>query len=80
MGAVYPLQQWRRETLAWLKEQGLLQPNEMYSANLYEVDILQTFLAQADTQNFRYEALLGRIITIELALRAVDGIFKYETG
>ena len=52
----------------------------MYSANLYEVDILQTFLAQADTQNFRYEALLGRIITIELALRAVDGIFKYETG
>jgi hypothetical protein len=70
-GMAYPLAQWRRDTLSHLEDEALLVPAQMYSASLYDINSLQAFLAQAQADNFGYEALLGRVITVEMALRSV---------
>jgi hypothetical protein len=70
-GKDYPMAQWRRDTLSQLEDQALLLPAKMHSASLYDTDRLQTFLAQAQTDSFGQEALLSRIITLEMALRLV---------
>lgn len=70
-GAAYPLSQWRRDTLAQLEEQGLLDPAHMRSASLYDKETLLVFLARATADDFGYEALLSRVITLEMALRSV---------
>jgi hypothetical protein len=67
--------QWRRDTLAQLDYENLLVPAKMYSAKLYDIDTFQTFLAQAHRDDFKYEGLLSRIITVEMALRSVNTSF-----
>ncbi|NJN92864.1 MAG: hypothetical protein HC875_01605, partial [Anaerolineales bacterium] len=71
MGTAYPLNRWLRETLAGLEDENWLIPAKMYSAALYDPERLQTLLTQAQSDNFRYEGLLSRILTIEMALRRV---------
>ena len=75
VGSSYPMAQWRRDTLAQLDYENLLVPAKMYSAKLYDIDTFQTFLAQAQRDDFKYEGLLSRIITVEMALRSVNTSF-----
>ena len=70
-GAAWPAAQWRRDTLSELDET-ILTPTEMRSAGLYDRDSLQTFLAQQGSDDFGFEELLGRVITVEMAFRSVD--------
>ena len=79
-GKAYPLAQWRRDTLSQLEDQTLLMPAKMHSASLYDVDILQALLTQAQTDGFRHEALLSRIITVEMALRSVGTFLAVQYG
>jgi asparagine synthetase B (glutamine-hydrolysing) len=74
-GSGYPWAQWRRDTLSYLEDKTLLVPAKMHSADLYDRDSLQALLAEAQTDDFRYEGLLGRIITVEMALRSVGTSF-----
>jgi hypothetical protein len=71
VGSSYPLDPWRLETLAALKPQALLEPARMHSANLYDPVLLPNFLQQAETAEFKHEGLLSRILTVEMACRAV---------
>ncbi len=73
--ASYPRAQWRRDTLSQLNGQDLLVPARMHSASLYDRERLQALLAEAQTDQFRYDSLLSRIITLELALRSVGTSF-----
>jgi hypothetical protein len=50
------------------------------SAALYNGQRLQSFLSQAPQPNFRELALLGRILTVELALRATDSYIDESPG
>jgi hypothetical protein len=74
-GTAYPVTQWRRETLSQFEDEDLLTPVKMHSANLYDSDELQTFLAQAQTDSFSHDSLLSRVITVEMALRSVGTSF-----
>jgi hypothetical protein len=66
----YSRLEWRREILKSLDVQGLFEPAGMHSENLYRLDQLRAFLAQARTEEFKHDEFLGRIITVEMALRA----------
>jgi hypothetical protein len=70
-GSGYPLAQWRRDTLFQLVDPTLLTVPKMRSAALYDTGSLQTFLSEAVQDSFRHEALLSRILTVEMALRLV---------
>ncbi|HLF25788.1 MAG TPA: hypothetical protein VJG32_05590 [Anaerolineae bacterium] len=70
-GKAYPVARWRRETLRQLEAQSLLAPAKMHSAGLYDSNALQAFLARAQADDFREEPTLGRMITVEMALRSV---------
>jgi len=61
----------RRGWLDYAATLGLLEPSKMHSGALYNSDELRTVVAQAWRKNFKYEEFLGRIITVEMALRAV---------
>ena len=67
----YSRVEWRREMLRFAEAEGLFHPSQMRSGKLYKFDNLQTVLSQAKTERFRYDEFLGRIITVEMALRAV---------
>lgn len=71
MGTAYPLHLWLQETLTELEEKNWLVPSEMYSAPLYNAERLQMLLNQTQLDAFHYEGLLGRILTVEMALRQV---------
>ena len=45
---------------------------ELRGASLYDVDRLRGLLARADRPDFHQHALLGRVVTVELALAAAD--------
>lgn len=66
----YPLPDWRRGWLDYAAEAELLQPDKMRSAHLYNAEELQRFVAQAASET-RYDDFLGRIITLEMAMRDV---------
>jgi len=72
-GIAWPVAQWRRDTVSQLGD--VLMPAHMLSASLYDPDRLQAFLTQALTDDFRHEELLGRIVTIEIALGLVGTSF-----
>jgi hypothetical protein len=55
-----------------LRANGILGPPEMRSAPLYNRRAFVEWLEHADQPAFQDEALIGRVITVELALRAVD--------
>ncbi len=63
--------EWRREILKYAEVEGLFHPSKMHSGNLYNFDQLRSFLSEAQTERFQYDEFLGRIITVEMALRAV---------
>lgn len=70
-GQSYPEAQWRRDTLNALADQGLLDPTKMRAIGLYDPKQLQQLLEQAQQDNFKNEALLGRILALEMALHTV---------
>jgi hypothetical protein len=63
---------WRRAVLRLAEEERLFQPAEMRSGKLYQYDQLRSLLSQAQQEGFAHEEFLGRIITLEMALRSVD--------
>lgn len=67
----YSRVEWRREILKFAEAEGSFHPSEMRSGNLYRFDQLRSFLSQAQTEGFQHDEFLGRIITVEMALRAV---------
>jgi hypothetical protein len=62
--------EWRSAILDFVEGQGLFRPGEMRSGKLYRREPLRALLDQARTSGFRQDEFLGRIITIEMALRA----------
>ena len=70
--AAYPLPAWRKGWLGFAVAEGLLKPSDMRSGALYNASELQTLVSQAGTQDFKYGEFLDRIITVEMAMRAVD--------
>lgn len=67
---------WRQEMLKHLEAEGLFQPASMRSGKLYNFDELQTFLSQAKTETFSQDEFLGRLVTVEMALRAVNSAIQ----
>jgi hypothetical protein len=55
-----------------LRSEGVLDPSRMRSAPLYKPGALEPWLDLAERPVFADEELLGRLVTLELALRAVD--------
>jgi hypothetical protein len=55
-----------------LRSEGVLDPSRMRSAPLYKAGVLEPWLDAAERPTFADEALLGRVVTVELTLRAVD--------
>jgi Glutamine amidotransferase domain len=55
-----------------LRTEGVLDPSRMRSAPLYSLGALEPWLDLAERPVFADEQLLGRLVTVELALRAVD--------
>lgn len=62
---------WRRSIVATLQRSGALDPSAMVTADLYDRGRLASLLARAPEAGFGQEPLLGRIVTVELAARAV---------
>ena len=62
---------WRQEVLKFAEGRRLLQPADMCSGKLYQTGALETCLAQAKSEKFQQDEFLGRIMTVEMALRAV---------
>lgn len=73
--ASYPLARWRRETLDCLEQDNMLNPAYMHSGRLYDAEHLANFLERARTEEFPQETFLSRILTVEMALRAVGASF-----
>lgn len=69
---VYPTVQWRRQTLDFLAHERLLTYDAMHSGALYDAQGISDFLAQARSASFKHNSFLSRILTVEMALRAVD--------
>ena len=70
--ASYPLHQWRQETLEFLEKDGLLDHTQMRSGYLYNARRLEDFFTQAQAEEFQHETFLSRLITIEMAMRAIE--------
>jgi hypothetical protein len=69
--ASYSRLEWRRGILAFAEAERLFHPSEMRSGSLYDMASLQAFLAQAQSEGFGQDEFLGRVITVEMAMRAV---------
>jgi hypothetical protein len=67
----YSRLEWRRGILAFAEAERLFHPSEMRSGSLYDLRQLQGFLSQAQAEGFGQDEFLGRVITVELAMRAV---------
>jgi hypothetical protein len=61
--------EWRREILRFSQAERLFHPAEMRSGYLYDSNQLQSFLSQALADGFKYDEFLGRIMTVEMAMR-----------
>lgn len=64
----------RQEILAWAAARGMLNPDEMRSGTLYRADRLKSFLADAQTDVFKEDEFLGRVLTVEMALRTGSAV------
>ena len=73
--ASYPLTEWRQATLDALARDHLFDYGYMRSARLYNAGYLADFVARSRATDFGQETFLSRIITLEMALRAVDASF-----
>jgi hypothetical protein len=56
-----------------LRADGVLTPGSMRSGALYEPRALEAFVARSEAPDFTGWSMLGRIATVELTLREVDG-------
>jgi hypothetical protein len=74
--ASYSLVEARRELLKFAEAERLFEPAEMHSGKLYNFGQLSTFLTQAETESFPHEEFLGRMLTLEMALRAAGTALK----
>jgi asparagine synthetase B (glutamine-hydrolysing) len=66
----------RQSILKFCEREKLFSPSHMHSGNLYRSDQLRYFLEQAATKGFRHEEFLGRILTLEMAMRNVGSEFS----
>jgi hypothetical protein len=62
-----------RAAVRTLRADGFFDPATMRSGELYDTSRLSTFLDRAEQPNSGVLGMLGRIITLELGLQAVDG-------
>jgi hypothetical protein len=69
----YPLPAWQQGWLAHAASMGLLTPSQMRSGALYQADAFQALVAQAQAPGFPHADFLARVLTIEMAMRAVGG-------
>ena len=60
------------KVLASLAAEGSFRPGELRTGSLYQPQALEALLARAGAGDFTQNALLGRIITLELALAQAD--------
>ena len=68
-----PAQAGYRRAIRSMRDDGLLDPSSMRSGELYNATVLTELLDRADRESFGGWGMLGRIATLELSLRAVDG-------
>ncbi|MBI4787779.1 MAG: hypothetical protein HY782_12105 [Chloroflexi bacterium] len=65
----YSRLEWRQEIVRHAAARGLFDPAAMHSGNLYRPERLASFLSDAQTETFKHEEFLGRVLTVEMALR-----------
>jgi hypothetical protein len=71
-GSAYPVRRWLLETVSAMRDMDVLEPAAMRTAGLYDEKRLQALLTPSEG-GLSNEALNGRILTVEMALRAVTG-------
>jgi hypothetical protein len=67
----YPLPTWRVAWLKYAQSEGILKPSEMRSGALYNANALRSLVAQIEAGAFEHAEFLDRVITVEMAMRAV---------
>lgn len=70
-GKAYPTEKWLQATLDELEKRSLLTPGEMLSASLYNQSQLISLLSNLEVGALEKEAILGRILGLEMAMRSV---------
>lgn len=71
-GKAYPTEKWLQATLDELENRSLLTPGEMRSANLYDQSQLISLLSNLQVGALEKEAILGRILGLEMAMRSIN--------
>ncbi len=62
-----------RHAVRVLREEGALDPRTMRSGDLYDPHALERLVARVEQPKFSAWSVVGRILTLELSLRSVDG-------
>ena len=70
-GRSYPTGKWLLDTLTGLSKQGLLDQSKMQSGALYDQKWLQGLRSHPQAESQAGEALLGRVLALEMALRSI---------
>jgi hypothetical protein len=70
-GIKYSSLELRQNILKHIEGENLLDPSQMHSGYLYQPHQFRRFMRQAGSARFRHEEFLGRILTLEMAMRAV---------
>ncbi len=73
-GVAWPVDRWRKDTLSNL-DKSILTFSKMRSASLYDKNDFHKITSQALDAGFKYEELLGRVITVEMALQSIGTSF-----
>ncbi len=71
-GKAYPTGKWLKETLHELERRSLLTPEEMLTSGLYDQSQFNNLLATLEVGSLQKEAILGRILGLEMAMRSVN--------
>lgn len=69
-GKAYPTEKWLQATLKELEKRCLLTPDEMVSASLYDQFQFNNLLSSSQIGSLQKEAILGRILGLEMATRS----------
>jgi hypothetical protein len=78
-GKAYPTEKWLKETLNVLERRSILTPGDMHSAALYDQTQLSSLLSSSHVGSLQKEAILGRILGLEMAMRSVNSKVKSAT-
>jgi len=70
--ATYPLPAWQKGWLAHAASTGLLTLPQMRSGALYQAETFQSLVADAQAPGVPHADFLARVLTIEMAMRAVS--------